>query len=112
MPGWRFTRKVTSVDKSVSIGVIRISDIIQEKVRDKRTWDIEKGILEACRNFGPGEKGNAKGISISHMGDLAITGSDMSILLLSGGMKEHWDVGVSEENESIYLSSEITKEKW
>ena len=100
--------EATLIDKSVCFRSDSDSNYnFGECLRGCRTDNSENGILEIEQNRGSIGRENLVGVSISHVGDLVVTGSDMFIRFISGEMKGNSRCESFERDEAIYLRMQI-----
>ena len=62
--------------------------------------------MEICET---GDKRDVLRIIANHVGDLMISGIALSVVYISGNLKEKSEVGIHEENEETYLGAKIKR---
>ena len=108
IPLTRLGGKATLLDKSLFFWASGDSHYgFGRGLRVKCIGVNEKGIFEANKDFAPGEKRDVVGISISHVGDLLIYGSNSFISYLSRKLENRYGVKAFGGNEAIYLGMTI-----
>ena len=81
-----------------------IFNMVSEKLCAVNVWGVVKNaFFWVNKDFGADGNRETLGMSISHVGDLLISGSDISIANFSGKLKKEFGFDVFAESESLYL---------